>query len=65
VPVGFQPALEALLEATVHRLDLLGHKGASIRKCQKTYGRQGQSPFPYERRLTKDGSSRQCVHVGA
>src|SRR5919204_6522198 len=40
--IVFQPALEPLLEPTVHLLDLLGHEGASIRKCQNTYGRHGQ-----------------------
>jgi hypothetical protein len=32
--IVFQPALEPLLEAAVHLLDLLGHEGASVRKRQ-------------------------------
>jgi hypothetical protein len=63
--IVFQPALEPLLEPTVHLLDLLGHEGASIRKCQNTYGRHGQCPFPDAGRLKQDGSSRQRVHAGA
>src|SRR5207245_5736839 len=51
VPIGFQPALEPLLEPTVQLLDLLGHEGPSIRKCQNTDGGHGPCSFPQERRL--------------